>query len=58
MAETPVLVADDLARHFDVSPPLLQRRLAGEGKRTLKAGTAPSQCSTPVISPSLNWPKT
>ncbi|MDO9707914.1 ABC transporter ATP-binding protein [Paracraurococcus lichenis] len=37
MAETPVLVAEDLAKHFDVSRPLLQRLLAGEGKRTLKA---------------------
>ncbi|MBK1658172.1 ABC transporter ATP-binding protein [Paracraurococcus ruber] len=37
MAETPVLVAEDLAKSFDVSRPLLQRLLAGEGRRTLKA---------------------
>src|SRR4051812_7670336 len=37
MSETPVLVAEDLARYFDVSRPLLQRLLAGEGRRTLKA---------------------
>ncbi|MDB5374113.1 MAG: transporter ATP-binding protein [Belnapia sp.] len=38
MAEpTPMLEADDLARFFDVSRPLLQRLLAGEGRRTLKA---------------------
>ena len=37
MSETPVLVAEDLARSFDVSRPLLQRLLAGEGRRTLKA---------------------
>ena len=32
-----MLVAEDLARYFDVSRPLLQRLLAGEGRRTLKA---------------------
>jgi oligopeptide/dipeptide ABC transporter ATP-binding protein len=37
MSETPVLVAEDLARYFDVSRPLLQRLLSGEGRRTLKA---------------------
>ena len=37
MADTPVLAATDLARYFDVSRPLLQRLLAGEGRRTLKA---------------------
>src|SRR3954471_10848528 len=37
MSEKPVLVAEDLARYFDVSRPLLQRLLAGEGRRTLKA---------------------
>jgi len=36
MAE-PMLRVDDLARFFDVSRPLLQRLLAGEGKRTLRA---------------------
>ncbi|WP_207791955.1 ABC transporter ATP-binding protein [Siccirubricoccus phaeus] len=34
---TAMLVADELARHFDVSRPLLQRLLAGEGKRILRA---------------------
>ncbi|RAI60249.1 ABC transporter ATP-binding protein [Roseicella frigidaeris] len=34
----PVMLAvEDLARHFDVSRPLLQRLLAGEGRRSLKA---------------------
>jgi peptide/nickel transport system ATP-binding protein len=37
MAELPVLAAEDLAKSFDVSRPLLQRLLAGEGRRTLKA---------------------
>src|SRR3954451_7695811 len=38
MAEqVPVLSARDLTKHFDVSRPLLQRLLAGEGRRTLKA---------------------
>ena len=35
--QTPMLVAEDLARYFDVSRPLLQRLLSGEGRRTLKA---------------------
>ena len=34
---TPMLEARDLARHFDVSRPLLQRMIAREGKRTLRA---------------------
>ena len=34
---TPMFEARDLARHFDVSRPLLQRLLAREGKRTLRA---------------------
>ena len=33
----PMFEARDLARHFDVSRPLLQRLLAGEGRRSLKA---------------------
>jgi peptide/nickel transport system ATP-binding protein len=33
----PMLVAEDLARHFDVSRPLLQRVFAGEGRRILRA---------------------
>ena len=37
MAEAPVLEVEDLARYFDVSRPWLQRVLAGEGRRTLKA---------------------
>ncbi|WP_043364537.1 ABC transporter ATP-binding protein [Belnapia sp. F-4-1] len=37
MAETPILEVEDLARYFDVSRPWLQRVLAGEGKRTLRA---------------------
>ena len=38
MAEpTPMLRADNIARHFDVSRPLLQRALAGEGRRILRA---------------------
>ncbi len=37
MAETPILEVDDLARSFDVSRPWLQRVLAGEGKRILRA---------------------
>ena len=32
-----MLVAEDLARYFDVSRPLLQRLLAGEGRRILRA---------------------
>ncbi|MCO6416437.1 ATP-binding cassette domain-containing protein, partial [Siccirubricoccus sp. KC 17139] len=36
-AATPMLAAEDLARYFDVSRPLLQRLLAGEGKRVLRA---------------------
>jgi len=34
---TPMLETQDVARFFDVSRPLLQRVLAGEGKRTLRA---------------------
>ncbi len=38
MAEAPPLfAAEDLARSFDVSRPLLQRLLAGEGRRRLRA---------------------
>ncbi|MBL6456955.1 ATP-binding cassette domain-containing protein [Belnapia sp. T6] len=37
MAETPVLEVEDLAKTFDVSRPWLQRVLAGEGRRTLRA---------------------
>ena len=37
MAEVPVLAAEDLGKSFDVSRPLLQRLLAGEGRRILKA---------------------
>jgi peptide/nickel transport system ATP-binding protein len=33
----PMLVAEDLARHFDVSRPFLQRLFAGEGRRILRA---------------------
>ena len=36
-AATVMLAVEDLARHFDVSRPLLQRLLAGEGRRSLKA---------------------
>jgi peptide/nickel transport system ATP-binding protein len=32
-----MLVADNIARHFDVSRPLVQRVVAGEGRRILKA---------------------
>jgi len=34
---TPMLAVEDLARYFDVSRPLLQRVLAGEGRRLLRA---------------------
>ena len=34
---TPMFEARDLARHFDVSRPLLQRLVTREGKRTLRA---------------------
>lgn len=34
---TPMFEVRDLARHFDVSRPLLQRMVAREGKRTLRA---------------------
>jgi peptide/nickel transport system ATP-binding protein len=34
---TPMLETQDLARHFDVSRPLIQRLLAREGRRTLRA---------------------
>ena len=34
---TPMFEARDLTRHFDVSRPLLQRLVAREGKRTLRA---------------------
>jgi peptide/nickel transport system ATP-binding protein len=34
---TPLVEVDDVVRHFDVSRPLLQRMLAAEGRRTLKA---------------------
>jgi len=37
MAETPMLELRDAARYFDVSRPALQRLLAGEGKRILRA---------------------
>ena len=37
MAETPMLELRDAARYFDVSRPLLQRVVAGEGKRLLRA---------------------
>ena len=33
----PLLEVTDIVRHFDVSRPLLQRLMAGEGRRTLKA---------------------
>jgi peptide/nickel transport system ATP-binding protein len=33
----PMVQADDLARYFDVSRPLLQRLFAGEGRRILRA---------------------
>ena len=36
-APAPVLEAEDLARYFDVSRPALQRLLAGEGRRVLRA---------------------
>jgi peptide/nickel transport system ATP-binding protein len=36
-ARTPVFEATDLARHFDVSRPVLQRLLSREGRRTLRA---------------------
>jgi peptide/nickel transport system ATP-binding protein len=34
---TPLVEVNDIVRHFDVSRPLLQRLLAAEGRRTLKA---------------------
>ncbi|WP_037300392.1 ABC transporter ATP-binding protein [Rubritepida flocculans] len=34
---TPMLETQDVARHFDVSRPLIQRLLAREGRRTLRA---------------------
>ncbi|MCA3271739.1 MAG: ATP-binding cassette domain-containing protein [Roseomonas sp.] len=37
MADTPMLELRDAARYFDVSRPLLQRAVAGEGKRLLRA---------------------
>jgi peptide/nickel transport system ATP-binding protein len=37
MADTPMLELRDAARYFDVSRPLLQRLVAGEGKRLLRA---------------------
>jgi peptide/nickel transport system ATP-binding protein len=37
MADTPMLELRDAARYFDVSRPLLQRAIAGEGKRLLRA---------------------
>jgi peptide/nickel transport system ATP-binding protein len=36
-AARPMLEAQDLARHFDVSRPLIQRLLSREGRRTLRA---------------------
>jgi peptide/nickel transport system ATP-binding protein len=36
-AVAPMLEAEDLAKHFDVSRPLLQRLLSGEGRRILRA---------------------
>ena len=36
-ATTPMLSAQDVARYFDVSKPLIQRMIAREGKRTLRA---------------------
>ncbi|MCA3361690.1 MAG: ABC transporter ATP-binding protein, partial [Roseomonas sp.] len=37
MADTPMLELRDAARYFDVSRPALQRLIAGEGKRILRA---------------------
>ena len=37
MSETPLVRTLDLARHFDVSPPLLNRLLEGKKRLTLKA---------------------
>jgi len=37
MADTPMLELRDAARYFDVSRPLLQRVIAGGGKRLLRA---------------------
>jgi peptide/nickel transport system ATP-binding protein len=37
MADTPMLELRDAARYFDVSRPALQRMIAGEGKRILRA---------------------
>ncbi|MCA3426503.1 MAG: ATP-binding cassette domain-containing protein, partial [Roseomonas sp.] len=37
MAETPMLELRDAARYFDVSRPALQRLIANEGKRILRA---------------------
>ena len=37
MADTPMLELRDAARYFDVSRPVLQRVIAGEGKRLLRA---------------------
>ena len=37
MADTPMLELRDAARYFDVSRPILQRVVAGEGKRLLRA---------------------
>jgi peptide/nickel transport system ATP-binding protein len=37
MAEPPLIATEDLARHFDVSRPWLQRAVTGEGRQALKA---------------------
>jgi peptide/nickel transport system ATP-binding protein len=37
MTAAPLVEVEGIARHFDVSRPLLQRVLAGEGRRSLKA---------------------
>ena len=37
MTETPLVRTHDLARHFDVSPPLLNRLLEGKKRLILKA---------------------
>ena len=46
MADTPMLELRDAARYFDVSRPLLQRVIAGEGKRLLRAVDGVSLAAT------------
>ena len=46
MADTPMLELRDAARYFDVSRPLLQRVIAGAGKRLLRAVDGVSLAAT------------